>query len=361
MGWVGLVLVFSPPWYNPHAMSSLLVTTHSLLSSLCELTISSTPLVVLPLVMHGALTFGSRFYLEPELKNSMSLMAVLCLSWSAVCLRLQCITPHLCRSSSTWHQRPQCLTWLLSLVLACSYPSSSSFLRCSCACGCCACCRVQYASTGNAQAGPVAECVASVPEGLAPVAVVMMPAPAVYAVPMPEVEWVAPAPVVAVPVVGYLRPRRRCTQHQRPCGDRLLRLRLHLHWWRRGASARGSVRYSWDIWCLRLPSSTSHLRQQYTSTPAPWYTIYSCASGATPVIVYMTPASAVYAAPVTVVESMLLWHQYQPGQSWQWFINTIVVTGWDYTETCSGTKKKRSTPPPRRSLLADVMVPKGKR
>ena len=157
--------------------------------SFVELAISSTPLVVLPLVIHGALTFGSRFYLEPELKNSMSSMEVLCLSWSTVCLRLQCITPHLRRSSSTWHQHPQCLTWLLSLVLACFYPSSSSFLRCSCACGCCACRRVQYASTGNArQAGPVAECVASVPKGFAPVAVVMMPAPVVYAVPMPEVE-----------------------------------------------------------------------------------------------------------------------------------------------------------------------------
>ena len=108
-------------------------------------------------------------------------------------------------------------------------------------------------------------------------------------------------------------------------GTGLLRLRclrlsvstLHLHRKRRSASARGSVRYSWNIWCLApafehiTPAPAVHV------TPAPWYTIYSCASGATPVIVYMTPASAVYAAPVTVVESMLLWQWYPPGQAWQ--------------------------------------------
>ena len=89
------------------------------------------------------------------------------------------ITPHLRRSSSTWHQHPQCLTWLLSRSWRAATPAAAVFYVAP----------VRVVAAPNArQAGPVAECVASVPKGLAPVAVVMMLAPVLYAVPMPEVE-----------------------------------------------------------------------------------------------------------------------------------------------------------------------------
>ena len=90
------------------------------------------------------------------------------------------ITPHLRRSSSTWHQHPQCPYVAAEPVLGVQLPQQQQFstlLLC-----------VWLLRLMHAKPGPVAECVASVPKGLAPVAVVMMLAPVLYAVPMPEVE-----------------------------------------------------------------------------------------------------------------------------------------------------------------------------
>ena len=149
--------------------------------------------------------------------------------------------------------------------------------------------------------------------------------------------------MVAVPFVGYLQLRQRCTQHQRPCGDRAL-----------------ATAMSAPVGEYIIPAPAVHV------TPAPWYTIYSCASGAAPAIVYMTPASPVYAAPVSFVEYVALApvsaravlavvHEYHRR-------HRLGLHGYLLRHDLRAALPARApSAPPGRSLVADVMVPKGMR